>query len=751
MTGHPPVLFEALFERRAKLTAKEGPPGHLFSLPGPEIEALREALLPLLLDKVPGGVAVFDRELRYVLINDALASMNRLPPAAHLGRKLREVLPGTSLEFAMTIQRVFDTGEPIVNLTVDENVLQGMEQRHWLASYYRLSKADGRPLGIVALVTEISAQERAEARLDLLLEASEVLGASLDHEITLSNLARLLVPKVASFCIVDLLDSDGSPRAVEIAHLEPSMVAVAAEFRRRYPPGPEDAEGLGKVLRTGQSVLFQEISDEMLQRGATNAEHLALLRALGMRSVLIVPLTARSRTFGAITLISTQLGVRYDPTDVNLVEKLASRAALAIDNARLYADQQRQRQAAERAAARIGQLQALTSALSEAVTPEHVAEVTVGPGAAMIGASASALYSLEDQGDRLELRTAVGYDEASLERYRSISPDADFALSVAVRTGKIVVAHASEDLHAYPALKEGVCMGRGTWAAIPLLLRGQALGAIALGWTGRHTIDAEDETFMLTIGQTCAQALDRARLYEQERRVRKAREEFLAIVSHDLRNPLGVLSMSAALTARGAPPGPEGNAVRRRAEIMTRATQRMEGLIRDLLDAASLESGRFPLSLEDHDGSALIAEAADLFDPLASPKSIELAREGLAERCPVRCDRERVLQVLSNLVGNALKFTPEGGRIGLSAWASPGGVVFTVSDNGPGIDPAERQQIFDRFWTGRGKAGVDSGLGLYIAKGIVEAHRGRIWVESEVGAGSRFSFLLPALPAPSAA
>lgn len=751
MIDHPPVLLEALFERRMKLTVNDGSPSHLFSLRGPQTDAVREALLPLLLDKVSGGVAVFDRDLRYLLVNDALGAMNRLPPAAHLGRHLREVLPGTSVEFAITLQRVFETGEPIVNLTVDENVVQGMAQRHWLASYYRLSGADGKPLGIVALVNEISAQERAEARLDLLLEASEVLGTSLDYETTLSNLARLLVPKIGSFCIVDLLDSDGAPRAVEIAHLEPSRAAIISEIRRCYPPQPDETEGLMKVLHTGQPMLFEEISDEMLARSAKDEEHLALMRSVGMRSVLIAPLTARSRTFGAITLISTQLGMRYDPTDIKLVEKVASRAALAIDNARLYADQQRQRQAAERAAARIGQLQALTAALSEAVTPEHVAEVTVGPGAAMLGASAGALYSLEDQGDRLELRTAVGYDQASLSRYQSISLDADVAISVAVRTSKIVVVRAPEDLPAYPMFNEGVAMGRGTWAAIPLLLRGGALGVIALGWTGHHAIDAEDETFMLTIGQTCAQALDRARLYEQERRARKAREEFLAIVSHDLRNPLGVLAMSAALTARSAPPGPEGAPLRRRAEIMTRATQRMEGLIRDLLDAASLESGRFPLSLENHDGCALIAEAADLFDALASPKSIELVREGQPDRCPVRCDRERVLQVLSNLLGNALKFTPPGGRITLSASASSGGVVFTVADTGPGIDPAERKQIFDRFWSGRGKAGADSGLGLYIAKGIVEAHRGRIWVESEVGEGSRFSFLLPSSPALSGA
>jgi signal transduction histidine kinase len=727
------------------VTVMDGPPGRLFNLPGPQTEALRGALLEALLDKGPGGVAVFDGELRFVLLNDAFAAISRLPPEAHLGRRLEEMIP---LELTATLQRVFETGEPVVDLKIDEDVPPGRPQRRWLSSHHRLSGADGRPLAVVALMTEITAQRRADARLDLLLEASEALGTSLDDGTTLSNLARLLVPKLASLCVIDLLDGDGMPRTVEIVHVDPSMAALASEYRRRYPPRPDDATGLMQVLRTRKPALYREISDEMLQRNARDAEHLALSRALGLESALIVPLTARSRTIGAITLVSTQPGQRYDPTDVKLVEKLASRAALAIDNARLYADQQRERQAAEHAVARLGQLQALTAALSEAVTPEHVAEVTAGPGVATLGASAGALYTLEDQGERLELRSAVGFEEATLAGYRSISAHTDFPIAVAVRDAKLVVVRAPEDLHSYPAFEKDLATGRGTWAVIPLMLYGQALGALALRWPGQHALSAEDEAFMLTIGQKCGQALDRARLYEQERRARKAREEFLAIVSHDLRNPLGVLSMSAALTARTAPPGPEGEPVRKRAEIMTRATQRMEGLIRDLLDAASIESGRFPLSIEEHDGSALVAEAADLFEALASPKSIEIVRESAPVCCPVRCDRERVLQVLSNLVGNALKFTPAGGRIGLSARAGPGEVVFTVSDTGPGIDPAERLQIFDRFWSKRGKAGADSGLGLYIAKGIVEAHRGRIWVESEVGVGSRFSFMLPARSAP---
>lgn len=150
------------------------------------------------------------------------------------------------------------------------------------------------------------------------------------------------------------------------------------------------------------------------------------------------------------------------------------------------------------------------------------------------------------------------------------------------------------------------------------------------------------------------------------------------------------------------------------------------------------------------DLGALLAEAGTQFAPLAAQRGIRVQQEISGLAVALRCDRDRVLQVFSNLIGNAIKFTPEGGEITLRAEGAASEATMTVSDTGRGIPAEQQPHIFDRYWTGRGKAGADSGLGLFIAKGIVEAHGGKIWVSSTPERGSSFSFTLPTSTAPGA-
>ena len=229
----------------------------------------------------------------------------------------------------------------------------------------------------------------------------------------------------------------------------------------------------------------------------------------------------------------------------------------------------------------------------------------------------------------------------------------------------------------------------------------------------------------------------------EAREARRAREEFLAIVAHDLRTPLGVVVLSSNALRETLPEGPEGEEARALNAMVERAAAQMGRLIRDLLDVSSIEAGRLRFDIQEHDPAALLGEAADLLAPLAQQKSITVKRPSAGAVRKVGCDRDRILQVLSNLIGNAIKFTPEGGRICLRVADTAEAITFTVADNGPGVPEAAVTRIFERHWSGRGKAGADTGLGLYIAKGIVEAHDGRIALAPEPGGGTAFSFTLP--------
>jgi signal transduction histidine kinase len=218
-----------------------------------------------------------------------------------------------------------------------------------------------------------------------------------------------------------------------------------------------------------------------------------------------------------------------------------------------------------------------------------------------------------------------------------------------------------------------------------------------------------------------------------------ARDELMAVVAHDLRNPLGAITIKASILRKGA----ESEKARRQAESIENVTMRMEYLINGMLDVATMEAGRFSVTPAPCDVDDVLSQTLEMFETLWSSKSVHLNEDINERELVIRAEHERVVQVLSNLLGNALKFTPQGGRVTISVERQGKEARFGVLDTGPGIPRENLAHIFERFWKGDEREKRGAGLGLFIAKGIVDAHGGRIWVESEVGHGARFYFTLP--------
>ncbi|MFL5609614.1 MAG: PAS domain S-box protein [Gemmatimonadaceae bacterium] len=277
---------------------------------------------------------------------------------------------------------------------------------------------------------------------------------------------------------------------------------------------------------------------------------------------------------------------------------------------------------------------------------------------------------------------------------------------------------------------------------VPLVASGRPLGALTLVTSGSgRRFSIADLSLAVDIARRAAVVVEHARLYNEAQQATKARDDVLAVVAHDLRNPLNTVSMAVSLMLESTPP--ERVQERRQVEIVRRAADRMNRMIQDLLDVKRMESGRLTIELKPEEPGSLINDTVDMLRPLAAGTGIMLDT-ALDDDLPcVVADVARIQQVLSNLVGNAVKFTPRNGRITVSAERIDGEVRFGVIDTGPGIPAEQVPHIFGRFWQARASDRRGIGLGLAIAKGIVEAHNGRIWVESHVGLGSTFYFTLP--------
>lgn len=284
---------------------------------------------------------------------------------------------------------------------------------------------------------------------------------------------------------------------------------------------------------------------------------------------------------------------------------------------------------------------------------------------------------------------------------------------------------------------------------VPLKARGRTRGAMGFFSSMRGAHDARDVKLAEDLALLAAMAVDNAMLYREAQAAVRARDDMLSVVSHDLGNPLSAIRIGTSLLLRGIPPEEREQGGWFHLESIRQSAEQMESLINDLLEVKRLEAGKVLLERRSTAVEPLLASALSSFRELAAQRGLELSCRARGDLPAIPADRARLLQVISNLVGNALKFTPKGGRISVEAERAAGAVVFHVADTGQGIAAEHLPHVFDRFWQGRrqGKHGI--GLGLAICKGIVEAHGGRIWVESETGRGTTVSFTVPILPAAS--
>ncbi|MEH1909453.1 PAS domain S-box protein [Nostoc sp.] len=614
--------------------------------------------------------------------------------------------------------------------------------------------ANGQAKYALGIIEDISERKRVETTQQFLVEASTLLAASLDYEITLESVANLAVPTLADWCIVDVFGEDWSSKQIAIAVVDPRKQNTLDEIRRRYPP-KNRAKQLVQRLQLGISVFYPELSDFNLVQMSQDDEHLQLLQTLGIRSLMVIPVRSRGQLFGAISFFTAESGRHYQQADLALAEDIARRAATAIDNARLYQETQQAKQAAERSVNRTILLQRITAALSEALTPQQVADVVVNQGIAALSATAGSVVLLAQGGTTLKIVQAIGYPQSLIDSWASFPITASNQIAETVRTRQpIFLENLAAMIAKYPNLADVVTLtGNNAWASIPLIAEGKVIGALGLSFTTVQIFNEEYQGFMLTLGQQCGQAIARAQLYEAEKTARaeaetanRIKDEFLAVLSHELRTPLNpILGWAKLLRTRKYDEPTRIRAL----ETIERNAKLQTQLIGDLLDVSRILQGKVRLNLYAVDLKVAIASALETVRLAAEAKSIEIQTVLSNDIGKVLGDSDRLQQVMWNLLSNAVKFTPTEGRVEVRLEQVGLDVQIQVIDTGKGINPEFLPYVFDYFRQADAKTtrvfgGL--GLGLAIVRHLVELHGGTVQAESlGEGQGATFTVRLPLL------
>ncbi|MDZ8184060.1 MAG: PAS domain S-box protein [Nostoc sp. ChiSLP02] len=606
----------------------------------------------------------------------------------------------------------------------------------------------------LGIIEDISERKRIEATQQFLVEASTLLAASLDYEITLANVAHLAVPTLADWCIVDVFQEDWSSKQIAIAIADPTKKNILDEIQRRYPP-KSGTQQLVQQLQLGISVFYPQLANSHLLQMAQNEEHLQLLQSLDIHSLMVIPVRSRGQLFGAISFFTAESGRHYQQTDLALAEDIARRAATAIDNARLYQETQQAKQAAERSVNRTVLLQSITAALSEALTPQQVADVVMNQGITALGASAGSVVLVAEENNTLKVVQATGYPRSLIDIWESFPISAPNQIAETIRTKKpIFCQNLAAFTASYPSLADAAALtGNNAWASIPMMAEGKAIGALGFSFATAQVFNEEDRRFMLTLGQQCGQAIARAQLYEAEKTARaqaekanRIKDEFLAVLSHELRTPLNpILGWAKLLRTRKFDDATKARAL----ETIERNAQLQTQLIEDLLDVSRILQGKLSLNLHAVDLKVAIAAAQETVRLAAEAKSIEIQTFLGNDVGKVLGDGDRLQQVMWNLLSNAVKFTPSGGRVEVHLEQVNSDAQIKVTDTGKGISPEFLPHVFDYFRQADAKTtrvfgGL--GLGLAIVRHLVELHGGTVEADSPgEGQGATFIVKLPLL------
>ncbi len=621
-----------------------------------------------------------------------------------LGRSVFEIYPKfKKTGFYKHYEKAFKTGK---SLQLEE--YYGPNNKWYEGSIHPMSD------GLHVQLLDITRQKRRSEELHFLNKAGTILASSLDYKKTLNRVVRLAIATLSDWCVAEMIGEDGVTDQLAIGHSNPLKIKLARDIREKYPPDPNAPEGTAAVISSGKSFVMTSVPDELLAKSARSKKHLSMIRRLGITSYMIAPMKVGDRVIGTITFVSSTEKRLFTKADLPLAEGLAARAALAIENAKLYLAAQQEierRQKTEEELLRIQDELRFSKDQIETIIQSSGDGITLQDDAGrLVYANNTAAYTSGFSSPEAMISSPP---EAIFERFEMIDESGKpFPVDKLPGRRALKGDVAPEEVIGYRIKKTG----KERWSmvrATPLL---NTEGEVKYAVNIFHDITEQKM---------------------QERR----KNEFISIASHELKTPVATLKiLSQALRDLT-----NGRQKEKKTEILDRfenQLDRIAALTRDLLDVSKISSGTLEIQPKRFNVAASVRVIVEDFGQMTSTHTVRLDS---SKRLYVWADQARLEQVVNNLLSNAIKYSPQGGAIKVKIRATPTMSVISVEDWGLGISADNRTRIFESFFREHRKNSIAQGLGmgLFICSEIIKLHKGNIRVESQPGKGSTFYVEFP--------
>ena len=649
-----------------------------------------------LIENSSDAIALLSADGTFLYVSGTVSKVLGYSPEELFGRNGFEYVPQESLAYVRE-QFAEVVHIPGKTKTVEHQFVHKNGAVIWVESTITNLLHDPDITAIISNFRNITPRKESETRQRILNDASTILVSSLDHQITLREVADLIVPSLADYCRIAILDDQQQIKEITANHIDPSKISLVQALYEQYKDRVNTTHGLQRLLQMSKPELISTVSESVLEAVGDNVEMLTIVRALGLKSYMGIPLIARGKTIGAITFSSVQSYRYYSEDDMVFAQELGRRIALVLDNARLY--QEAQEEIAERKQV---ETQLRQSEERYRLIVEHSSDVIT-----LVGKEGTYYYVSPAS------KRVLGYLSEELMNVNSfdlVHPE-DLALAQA-EMGKAAEGKLAKAAYRYRH-KDGHWM--------------------ILETAGTALFDENEQASMMVF--TSHDVTERT---EAEQR----KDAFISMASHELKTPVTSLKgFTNILQRRFNKQGDEQALVY--LEKIDRQVNKLTKLINDLLDVSKIQKGKLTYQEERVDLVALIHEIIENVQGTTQTHTLHFEE---TKDVQVVCDKDRLGQVLINLLTNAMKYSPQAENVVVRVSQDSENAIVSVQDFGIGIPQAHQERIFEQFYQvtdPEEKTYPGLGIGLYISSEIVKRHGGRLWVESCKGEGSTFYFTLP--------